>query len=82
MMKVDVRIFGPLHDVVRSDHLVLDVPSPGTGEAAFETLAASFPALRRWKSSVRLAVNLEYVPFDTSLHAGDEISFIPPVSGG
>jgi molybdopterin converting factor small subunit len=27
-------------------------------------------------------VNLEFVPPETRLHEGDEIAFIPPVSGG
>jgi molybdopterin converting factor small subunit len=29
-----------------------------------------------------ISVNLEFVPPETRLHEGDEIAFIPPVSGG
>jgi molybdopterin synthase sulfur carrier subunit len=29
-----------------------------------------------------ISVNLEFVPPETPLHEGDEIAFIPPVSGG
>ncbi|MEK9137039.1 MAG: MoaD/ThiS family protein [Bacteroidota bacterium] len=31
---------------------------------------------------MRLAVNLQYVQFAHELRPGDEVSFIPPVSGG
>jgi molybdopterin synthase sulfur carrier subunit len=30
----------------------------------------------------RWAVNLDFVSLDQEIHAGDEIAFIPPVSGG
>lgn len=31
---------------------------------------------------VKVAVNQEYVPYDTPLHAGDEVALFPPVTGG
>ena len=34
------------------------------------------------RSTVRCAVNQEYVNFDHSVAAGDEIAFFPPVTGG
>ncbi len=82
MPTVEVKFFGPLRDVVRTDCLRINVPSPSTGEAAFDALVSRFPDLNRWRSSLRLAVNLEYVPFSTVLRSSDEISLIPPVSGG
>lgn len=82
MPDVEVKIFGPLRDIVGADRIALAVPPPGTGEKAFEALASRYPAVSPWKASVRLAVNLEYVPLETLLHVGDEVCFIPPVSGG
>ncbi len=32
--------------------------------------------------SLRVSVNAKYVPTGTALHDGDEVAFIPPVSGG
>ncbi|HXG37433.1 MAG TPA: MoaD/ThiS family protein, partial [Bacteroidota bacterium] len=40
------------------------------------------PKFEQWKSSLRLAVNLEYVNSDHPLQDGDEVAVIPPVSGG
>lgn len=82
MISVNVRFFGPLHDVTRRDEQLLELPDASTGEAVFDTLVAQYPDLRKWKQSVRLAVNLEYVQFSRGLKTGDEVSFIPPVSGG
>lgn len=82
MVRVTVKMFGPLKDIVQKDEMLLDVPPPHTGDAAFDLLAGQLPALQQWRKSVRLAVNLEYVSFDHVVKENDEISFIPPVSGG
>ncbi len=82
MTSVTVKFFGPLRDIVQRDELALDLSGVCTGEEAFERLAEDFPGLLKWKASVRLALNLEYVQFSHDLKSGDEVSFIPPVSGG
>jgi len=33
-------------------------------------------------SVIRVAVNQEYVQFDSPVQAGDEVAFFPPVTGG
>ena len=82
MISVNVKFFGPLRDVVLQDEMKVELPSASTGEEAFEKLSEAFPELRKWRQSVRLAVNLEYAQFTHGLKTGDEVSFIPPVSGG
>jgi molybdopterin converting factor small subunit len=74
--------FGPVRDIVGSSELTLELEVPCTGGEAFEALALRYPDLQRWKSSVRLAINKAYAPFDQTLQPGDEVSFLPPVSGG
>ncbi len=82
MINVTLKLFGPLRDVMQRDELQLQVPPPYKGDTAFELLTLSNPLLLRWRPSVRLAVNMEYTSFDHVLKSGDEICFIPPVSGG
>jgi molybdopterin converting factor subunit 1 len=82
LIDVKIKFFGPLRDIVQREELSLDVPSPCTGEQAFQALVIKFPEMQKWKRSVRLAVNMEYTSFDRELKEGDEICFIPPVSGG
>ena len=40
------------------------------------------PRLADYDSSLFYSVNAEYVPPDYALRDGDEVAFIPPVSGG
>lgn len=82
MIDVCVKVFGPLRDIFEREELQIQVPPPYRGATAFEILAAINPQAYKWKTSVRLAVNLEYTSFEHVLKHGDEISFIPPVSGG
>jgi len=79
---VTALFFGPVREIVGTDVLPLEVPDPFTGDAAFECLAARYPRLRPWRPTLRLAVNRAYAPFESVLAPGDEIGFIPPVSGG
>lgn len=81
-VRVTVKLFGPLKDLVGTDEMLLDVPAPYTGETALGMLQQMKPAVKDWRQSLRLAVNLEYAGLDTVLSTNDEISFIPPVSGG
>lgn len=82
MISVVLKLCGPLRDVVGRDEMHLTVKPPYTGVDAFSALGSAYPKVRTWQRSVRLAVNLEYVPLDHVLHDGDEICFVPPVSGG
>ncbi len=82
MIRVTLKLFGPLRDILGRDDMPLVLAPPYDGTNAFETIAAESPELLAWRSSVRLAVNLEYVPMSHVLREGDEICFIPPVSGG
>lgn len=38
--------------------------------------------LRPHLASIRIAVNQEFAGMKTELHEGDEVAFLPPVSGG
>ena len=45
-------------------------------------LAAGYPVLAPRRPSLGASINRRYAPFDTVLSEGDELVFIPPVSGG
>jgi molybdopterin converting factor subunit 1 len=81
-MRVRVRLFASLREVVGASSLDLDLPDGATAGAAWERLAASHPALVARRGSLAAAVNRSYAPFDAPLSEGDEVVFIPPVSGG
>ena len=45
-------------------------------------LAGEHPELARYAGAISCAVNEEYAKFTTPLEQGDEVAFLPPVSGG
>ena len=81
-MRVRVRLFASLREAAGASALDLDLPDGATAGMAWERLAASHPHTGLAPLSLAAAVNRRYVPFDAPLSEGDEIVFIPPVSGG
>lgn len=82
-IKVKVLFFGAAVDITGSREVEADLTTNITAGAAFENILAAYPALRNgFKNSLLLAVNREYANGDEILLDGDELAFIPPVSGG
>ena len=81
-MRVTVRLFARLHDVTGAGELIRDVPAPATAHAVWNALVAEWPALRDYEKTISVAVNAEYSRMTAVIMDGDEIAFLPPVSGG
>ncbi|MEZ5287649.1 MAG: MoaD/ThiS family protein [Vicinamibacterales bacterium] len=81
-MRVTVRLFARLRDLAGQGELVREVPPASTVAAVWDDLVSEFPAFAAYASSLSCAVNAEYARFPTPLADGDEIAFLPPVSGG
>jgi molybdopterin synthase catalytic subunit len=48
----------------------------------FDNYAARYPRLREMAKSIVMARNQEFAALSTTVQDGDEIAFLPPVSGG
>ena len=48
----------------------------------FEAYAQRFPALQGMSQSIVLALNQTFAAASDAVHEGDEVAFLPPVSGG
>jgi molybdopterin synthase sulfur carrier subunit len=81
-MRVTVRLFARLRDLVGSGDLVRDVPAPATVQTIWKALVAEFPGLAQYERSMSVAVNADYSRMSASVSDGDEVAFLPPVSGG
>ena len=81
-MRVRVRLFASLREVAGEAEVELVLSSGASPEDAWQALAARHPPLAGRRKSLSAAVNRRYVAFDTPLAEGDELVFIPPVSGG
>lgn len=81
-MHVRVRLFASLRESAGAGEVSLELPFGATAEEAWRALATTHPALAPRRPSLAASVNRHYAPFDTVLSDGDELVFIPPVSGG
>jgi molybdopterin converting factor subunit 1 len=81
-VKVRVRLFAGLREILGRDAVELTLPPPATLEDAWNALVVLSPPLAAKRASLAASVNRQYAPFDTALADGDEVVFIPPVSGG
>lgn len=81
-MTVTVRVFARLRDVVPASGLVRDVPEGATVEAVWQQIADQYPAAAAMRAALAVAVNAEFARFTTPVRDGDEVAFLPPVSGG
>jgi sulfur-carrier protein len=81
-IRVKVLFFGRLKDVVGHSEESLEVSDASTIEHLFALYTAQIPKLSQYRSSLVASRNQEFASWDTPLHAGDEIAFLPPVSGG
>lgn len=82
VVQVKVLFFGLLKDICGSAEARLDLPPGATAGSAFDHYANAFPKLRDMASSIVLARNHEFVSSREPLAEGDEVAFMPPVSGG
>lgn len=81
-MRVTVRLFARLRDLAGSDELMREVAAPATVQTVWQSLTADLPALAEYEGTMSVAVNAEYARMAAAVHDGDEVAFLPPVSGG
>jgi molybdopterin converting factor subunit 1 len=81
-MRVTVRLFARLRDIAGSGELARDVAAGSTVAAVWRALVSDFPEMARYEASISSAVNADYAKMDARVSEGDEIAFLPPVSGG
>jgi sulfur-carrier protein len=81
-ISVTVKLFAAYQEAYGATELALELPPNTTVQALCDRLIAQRPELEPWRSLTRFGVNLQFVEPDTLLQSGDEVVFIPPVSGG
>lgn len=77
-----VRLFARLRELAGAGELPRQLPEGSTAQDAWNALARDFPGIAAYSTSVSCAVNESYARFTTRLSDGDEVAFLPPVSGG
>jgi len=81
-VRVKVLFFGMLKDIVGRSQDIVEVAEGERIGSLFDRYARQFPRMEEMASSIVLACNREFCDRSISLAEGDEIAFLPPVSGG
>lgn len=80
-MQVRVRLFAAYREAVGSMWVQLELDGSATAKDVWERLVSLYPTLSRLPGPA-FALADQYVGPDTPLREGDEVTLIPPVSGG
>ena len=81
-MQIRVLFFGLLKDFADSNDQTVDLPEGATIESLFAHFVSRYPKLEGLADSIALARNQQFAQPGELLADGDEIAFLPPVSGG
>jgi molybdopterin converting factor subunit 1 len=81
-MLVTLRLFARLRELAGHSELTLELPDGASARSLWDGLAREYPALAPYERTISCAINEEYARMSTPLHDGDEVAFLPPVSGG
>ena len=81
-LKVKLLFFATCRDITGVKEMDYEVDDQSTLSGLKSQLYVDHPELRPLEKTLSLAVNTEYVDDSVRLSCGDEVAFIPPVSGG
>lgn len=82
MLSVDVLYFAALRDLAGTGQELVELPPGADVETLLRVLTQRHTALGDRLPSIRVAVNEEFSERSQTLHSGDVVALIPPVSGG
>jgi molybdopterin converting factor subunit 1 len=77
-----VLFFGRLKEIVGLAEDSFALTEGSSIEDLFVHYVSRHPELSRFRASIVVSRNQEFTAWTTPLHAGDEVAFLPPVSGG
>lgn len=81
-MKITVLFFGFAHDLTGFGREQVEVREGENLNGLWRDYERRYPRLREVSGSLLTAVNQEIADRGYALHEGDEVAFMPPVSGG
>ncbi len=82
MLTIRVVLFGHFKDVFPRGETTLSLLPGATAADAARALAATDARLSDLLTKTRVAVREEFAGAETILRDGDEVAFLPPMSGG
>jgi molybdopterin synthase catalytic subunit len=81
-MNILIRYFAAHRDITGRSEETMALGAGATVASVWAQLVEHYPRLAPYSGRLLFAVNQEFATADTVLADGDEVAFIPPVSGG
>ena len=81
-MRLTVRLFARLREVAGCGECACDVEAGASVADVWRALTLRYPALGPYGPSVSCALNADFAKMTAIVRDGDEVAFLPPVSGG
>ncbi|HTS62842.1 MAG TPA: molybdopterin converting factor subunit 1 [Candidatus Acidoferrales bacterium] len=81
-MRARILFFGMLREIAGTTSEEAEFPEGSDLAGVFRHYAARFPRFREMARSIVMARNHEFADSEAKIADGDEIAFLPPVSGG
>jgi molybdopterin synthase catalytic subunit len=81
-VRIRVLFFGVIREIVSLREDTIEVPEGARLETVLESYSSRFPRLREMTASIGMARNQQFASPVSPVFEGDEVAFLPPVSGG
>lgn len=84
-MRVTIRVFARLRELAGSGdwlETLDETEAPASVASAWQAVVRRHPNLEPFERTISCAVNADFARMSTSVRDGDEVAFLPPVSGG
>lgn len=81
-MRVTVRLFARLRELAGAETMTVEVPESATVAMVWKAAASAAPALVPFERAMSCAVNATFARMSHVVSEGDDVAFLPPVSGG
>ena len=81
-MDIVIKLFALMREKAGTDTIHLELPENADIAQALGILQRQHPVLEPYLANTRFSLQMEFVEPETTLQTGDELTLIPPVSGG
>lgn len=81
-MRVTVQLFARLRELAGRAETTCELAAGASVADVWGAIERAHPAVAPLRTAVSAAVNAEFASMATEVHDGDEVAFLPPVSGG
>jgi molybdopterin converting factor subunit 1 len=81
-MRVKVQFFARLRELAGRSEYDCDVPAGSSVADVWRVVADRHTSLKPFAGAISCALNADFARMNAPVQEGDEVAFLPPVSGG